>query len=198
MYVLDAEAIKRARISLTLIFINIICFITFNIILEIDYLLLFVQINSRIIDDLELWRLFTAIFLHADIFHLFSNMIALFFFGTAVENNYRRHEYLIIYFLSGLLGNIFSLILLPHHSISLGASGAIFGLIGAAFILYATGNDRTLLYLGLFYLVYFIISSFSPGINPWAHIFGLLGGILFGYLFFRLNRKKKIENNGYY
>ena len=193
MYVLDADSIKQSRITLSLIIINSFCFITFNIILPIEYILTLVQINSNIING-EYWRLFTSMFLHADIMHIFSNMIALILFGSVVENNYSKLEYLIIYFISGLIGNLFSLLLLPLNTISLGASGAIFGLIGAAFILYTVEGEKTLILLGLFYLAYFIVSSFAPGINLWAHLFGLLGGICFGYIF---SRKMKSRDYDY-
>lgn len=183
MFVLDSEDFKNAKVTLLLIFINIFCYITFNIILPED-LLLFVQINRKIIEDQEIWRIFTPIFLHIDIIHLFSNMLALLLFGATIENSriYSKIEYLFIYFLSGLIGNLFSLILLPLDSISLGASGAIFGLIGAVFILFVT-EDRSLLFLALLYVLFFIISSLEPGINLWAHLFGLLGGILIGLIF---------------
>ncbi len=190
MYVLDAENIREARITLALIFINIFSFIAFNIILPTEFIFALVQINVKILKNYEYWRLFTSMFLHADVFHIFSNMIALLLFGAAVENNYTKFEYLIIYFISGLIGNLFSLFLLPLNTISLGASGAIFGLIGAAFILFAIDGDKFLLFLGLFYLAYFIFSSFAPGINLWAHLFGLIGGIFFGYLFFRKKRDR--------
>ena len=190
MYVLDSESIKKARITQTLIIINSISFIVFNLLLPIEFILQLVQINEKIIDNGEYYRLLTSMFLHADIMHIFSNMIALLFFGTAVENNFSKIEYIIIYFISGLIGNLFSLILLPPNVISLGASGAIFGLIGAAFILFTVDGDRTIIFLGLFYLLFFIISSLAPGINLWAHLFGLIGGIGFGYIFIR--RRKKI------
>lgn len=190
MFILDAENIREARITLSLIFINIFSFIAFNIILPTEFIFAFVQINVKILKNYEYWRLFTSMFLHADVFHIFSNMIALLLFGAAVENNYTKFEYLIIYFISGLIGNLFSLFLLPLNTISLGASGAIFGLIGAAFILFAIDGDKFLLFLGLFYLAYFIFSSFAPGINLWAHLFGLIGGIFFGYLFFRKKRDR--------
>lgn len=180
--ILDSNSLRNARITLTLILINIFCFIFFNLVLPEYYILSLVQINYRITENLEIWRLFTPMFLHADVMHLFSNMIALFFFGTAVENVYTKFEYLVVYFVSGLIGNLFSLLLLPPFSLSLGASGAIFGLIGAAFIVIAR-EDQSLLFIALLYLAYFIFSSFSPGINIWAHLFGLAGGLLIGYLF---------------
>ncbi|MCK4687975.1 MAG: rhomboid family intramembrane serine protease, partial [Candidatus Lokiarchaeota archaeon] len=81
-----------------------------------------------------------------------------------------------------LIGNLFSLILLPLDSISLGASGAIFGLIGAVLVLMVT-EDRSLLFLALLYVLFFIASSLTPDINLWAHLFGLLGGVFLGYIF---------------
>ncbi len=182
MLVLDTEGIKNAKISLILIFSNIFSFIAFNLLLPIDILLLLSQINFQIINHLEVWRLITPIFLHADVLHLFSNCIALLFFGAMIENNYKRWEFAAIYFCSGVIGNVFSLFLLPLESISLGASGAIFGLIGAAFILFALKEPSLLLLSGV-YVIYFIVSSFSPGINIWAHLFGLAGGISLGYVF---------------
>ncbi|TFG16017.1 MAG: rhomboid family intramembrane serine protease [Promethearchaeota archaeon] len=190
MYVLDSESLKKAKITQTLIIINSICFLAFNVVLPIDFILQLVQINDRITNNEEYYRLLTSMFLHADIMHIFSNMVALLFFGTAVENNYSKFEYIIIYFISGLIGNLFSLLLLPPETISLGASGAIFGLIGAAFILFTIDGDKTLIFLGLLYLLIFIISSLAPGINLWAHLFGLIGGLIFGYIFIR--RKKVV------
>ena len=87
---------------------------------------------------------------------------------------------------------LFSLILLPINSLSLGASGCIFGLLGAAFILLAR-EDQSLLLLGLLYIGYFLYSSLAPGINLWAHLFGLLGGIGFGFLFTD-SQQRKYEN----
>ena len=190
MMVLDVENLKDAKITLTLVFINFFCFILSTFAVP-DVLLFFAQINRNIIENLELWRLFTSLFLHGDPMHIFSNMIALLLFGATVEtnNNISKMQYLIIYFVSGLIGNLFSLLLLPLDTISLGASGAIFGLIGVAFIIVAMDYQPLLLF-SLFYIGFFIITSFAPGINYWAHLFGLLGGVLFGYLFY--SRKRKI------
>jgi len=192
MMVLDIENLKEARITLTLIFVNVLSFIIFNLALSQEYILLLVQINRKIINEYEIWRLFTSIFLHSDPIHLFSNMIALLMFGATVEINksISKIQFLLIYFVSGLIGNVFSLLLFPLDTISLGASGAIFGLIGVAFVMIATDYPPLLLF-ALFYIGFFIVTSFTPGINYWAHIFGLLGGLLFGYLFYR--RKNKIR-----
>jgi rhomboid protease GluP len=192
MMVLDIEHLKDARITITLILINVLTFFIFNLAAPVDFFLFFVQINRRVIENYEIWRLVTSIFFHADPIHLLSNMIGLLFFGATVENNtiIKKYHYLIIYFTSGIVGSIFTLILLPLNVISLGASGAIFGLLGVAFVMIAT-DYRPLLLFTLLYLMFFVIYSFSGGINFWAHIFGLIVGVIFGY--FLYYRKRKIH-----
>jgi rhomboid protease GluP len=118
-------------------------------------------------------------------------MVSLLIFGAYVEISYSKYQFIIIYFISGLIGSFFSMLLLPLQTISLGASGAIFGLIGAAFSILIVQRDTPLIYLGLIYVFYFIFSSFAPQINYFAHIFGLVGGIIMGYLFKK--GKKSVE-----
>lgn len=191
MMVLDIESLKDARITLTLIFVNILSFFLIILAAPEEVILFLVQINRNIINEYEVWRLITAMFLHGDILHLFSNMFGLLLFGATIENNkdISKIQFLLIYFLSGLIGNLFSLFLLSPTSISLGASGAIFGLIGVVFTMIAT-DEPTLLFFAFFYIVFFIVTSFLPGINFWAHIFGLLAGIAFGYLFYTRKRNR--------
>lgn len=192
MILLDLENLKDAKITISLILLNIIFFFLFTIALPQVYILTFVQINANILYNYEIWRLITPIFLHANEIHLFSNMIALLLFGATIETNQRisRLQFLSTYVISGIIGNIFTLFLLPPNAISLGASGAIFGLIGVVLIMVATEN-RSLLPFALLYVLYFIIASISPEINIWAHLAGLLGGLLCGYFFYY--PKKKIE-----
>ena len=191
MILLDADDLKNAKITLSLILFNILFFFFFNLTVPLEKFLIFVQINRRIIENYEIWRIFTSLFLHANQLHLFSNMISLLFFGATIETNpnISKLQFLLIYLISGIIGNLFSLVLLPYDAISLGASGAIFGLIGVVLIMIATEN-RTLLPFTLMYVVYFVISSFTPGINIWAHIFGLLGGIICGYIIYYRKKLK--------
>jgi rhomboid protease GluP len=112
-------------------------------------------------------------------------MFGLFLFGIFVESSFSKTKFLIIYFVSGVIGNVFSLFLLPPYVISFGASGAIFGLIGASLIIVLREGYTPLIFIGLVYVIYFLISSFLPGINYFAHIFGLIGGLTLGYLFRR-------------
>lgn len=129
----------------------------------------------------EYYRLFTCIFLHIGIMHLLCNMYSLYVIGREVENLFGKIKYIIIFILSGIFGSIMSLAF-THNTISAGASGAIFGLLGA--LLYFGMHYRT--YLGEaikrsiipIIVVNLIIGFFAEGIDLAAHIGGLVGGVL--------------------
>jgi len=129
------------------------------------------------------WQVFTAMFVHFDILHIGFNMIGLYYFGRLNEISYSRGEYLAIYFGAGLLGNAVSLFLIPPFVETGGASGAIFGLIGS----YAARN-RNLgnIAIALVYAVFLLTASAGPGVNDFAHVFGVVGGFALGLLFTRL------------
>ena len=127
----------------------------------------------------EYYRLITGIFLHGNLPHLVFNCYALFVIGTQIENFFGKIKYLIIYLFSGLMGSLFSIIFADY--LSIGASGAIFGLMGS------------LLYFGYHYRVYLgnviksqiiplivlnLLLGLLPGIDNFAHIGGLLGGTI--------------------
>ena len=182
MFVLDAANIKNARITIFLITFNTLLFLFFSFGLE-DVFYLLVQINSKVVYDLELWRLVTSMFLHGDALHLFSNMFSLLIFGSYIELSFSKFKFVLIYFVSGFLGSLLTVFFLPLNTISLGASGAIFGLIGAALSMLILDRNKSLIILGLVYALYFVLSSFSgEGINYIAHIFGLLGGFVIAIL----------------
>jgi rhomboid protease GluP len=126
------------------------------------------------------WQPLTSIFIHFDPTHILFNMFALLYFGRLNENNFSRWQYLAIYFGAGLLGNVASLFLLPVDVPSGGASGAIFGLIGSYVAIERKANQ---LMIGLFYALYIFLLSSGPGVNIYAHLFGLIGGLLLGFAF---------------
>lgn len=123
------------------------------------------------------YRLVTAMFLHASIIHIGFNMYALWVIGTPVEQYLGKVRYVGLYFVSGLAGSAGALLLTPN-SPTLGASGAVFGILGAMMILewQATGrfagNALTWIVINL------VIDVFVPGISLGGHIGGLIGGIL--------------------
>ncbi len=131
----------------------------------------------------QYWQVFTAMFVHFDVFHIGFNMIALYYFGRLNEISYSRGEYLAIYFGAGLLGNVLSLFLIPPYLQTGGASGAIFGLVGS----YAARNRNAVsMALALFYAAFIFIESSGPGVNIYAHLFGIVGGFALGLFFTRL------------
>ena len=134
----------------------------------------------------EYWRLFTAMFLHAGIWHLAGNSFVLFIFGQQVERIYGPTRFVLLYVLSGLSGSVASYLLNPLVT-GVGASGAIFGVMGAlaAFLL---ARRETLGEMGrqsltglLVIAVFNLIYGFTqPNVDNWAHIGGLAAGFLIG------------------
>jgi rhomboid protease GluP len=107
-------------------------------------------------------------------------MIALYYFGTLNEARFRVWQYLVIYFVSGLLGNFASLFLLGPQVETGGASGAIFGFVGSYV---AIAREARHMGAALLYAVFVFIFSSGFGVNIYAHLFGLVGGIALGILF---------------
>ena len=175
---------KKPIVTYSLIFICILVFILMYVLgngSTDNYTLLVFGANVDTLTKNGDYRLFTSMFLHIGILHLLCNMYSLYIIGKEVENVFGKVKYLIIYLLSGIAGSILSLAF-NHNTICAGASGAIFGLLGA------------LLYFGYYYRTYLgatltrsiipvivlnlIIGFTSSGIDNAAHIGGLVGGIL--------------------
>ena len=129
----------------------------------------------------EYFRLVTSMFLHAGVVHIFFNLYSLYIVGAKIEDFFGKWKFLLIYLLSGIAGNLLS-IGFNSEVVSVGASGAIFGLFGA--LLYFGYTYRG--YIGsiiksqiLPIIIYNLILGFViPGIDISAHIGGLIGGIL--------------------
>jgi membrane associated rhomboid family serine protease len=123
------------------------------------------------------WRLITATFLHANIIHIAFNMLALWWLGSPVELAIGRFRFVLLYFASGLAGSAGALLFTPNQP-TLGASGAIFGLLGAGLILEwrATGK-RAGQYLTLI-VINLLFTVAVPNISIGGHLGGLVGGIV--------------------
>jgi membrane associated rhomboid family serine protease len=125
----------------------------------------------------EWWRLITSAFLHASLLHIAFNMYFLWFVGSAVEQALGRGRFLLIYFVSALAGSAGALVWTPATP-TVGASGALFGILGAALVLERQrnfvlgGSALALIVINL--LLSFTLSNISVG----GHIGGLIGGIL--------------------
>ncbi len=146
------------------------------------------QINANVWNG-EVWRLFTAIFVHADILHIFGNMFFLLIFGLRAEDMFDIKEYILIYFLSGLSGGLLTLALWPPNTVSIGASGAIFGVLGAT-IVYARHSIRQSIMGALLFALFFFVINLGPDVNYLAHLGGLATGLLIGYALATTRRYK--------
>lgn len=133
----------------------------------------------------ELWRFITPVFLHGSPAHIFFNMYALLSIGAFLERQFGHARFALLYFLGAFAGNVFSFLLTGENGYSVGASTAVFGLIGAQVIFFyqnrelfggqarqAIGNTAFIIAINLFI-------GLSPGIDNWGHIGGLLGGMVF-------------------
>jgi len=143
------------------------------------------------LDQGEWYRLITAAFLHASMIHLLFNMLVLWFIGAPVEQAIGRGRFLAIYIVSGLAGSAGAIIFSPNV-VTVGASGAIFGILGAALVLegqknYVLGGQA----LGLI-AVNLIFTFAIPNISIGGHIGGLIGGALSMLAFSRLGRTHAI------
>jgi len=185
---LEATAVKKPFfISYILIGINVLLFVLmvlfqpgFSTELSIDTLVSFgAKYNMRIADG-EYFRLLTSMFLHANLMHIVFNSLALRALGRDVEVFFGRVKFVIIYFVAGIIGALGSYMF--NDAIGVGASGAIFGLLGANLYLMTInpslykkiyGNDMLVL-LGI-NLVY---GFMNPSIDNVAHLAGMVGGYL--------------------
>ena len=148
----------------------------------------------------EYYRILTSVFLHWDIDHLISNMLILYCLGEVVEKHFGRIKYTVIYISAGILGNCLS----GWHEIyegayinSVGASGAIFGIIGALFILVCINKghlEQITMGRLLLMIIYSLYSGFvGEGINNAAHIGGFVSGMAIALLLWLFGKKKQAE-----
>lgn len=194
-----------APVNTALVLINIIVFLGLEIFgstTDISYMVeKGAMFPPYLIGRHQYYRLFTCMFLHFGYVHLAYNMLALFLLGEYVEYSFGKARYLILYLLSGLGASCFSLVfalLKANDVVSAGASGAVFGVIGA--LLYIVIHHR-----GRFYNItlpklllmigYSIFSGLtSAGIDNAAHLGGLITGFLLAVLLYRKKGDKLYEN----
>ena len=172
---------KFPMITYWLIAVNVILYVVPILFGQYNDLINGYSIWGPAIREGQYYRLLTGIFLHGGIFHLLFNCYALYVIGAQVENYLGRVKFLIIYLVAGISGALFSMIFGGNYA-SIGASGAIFGLMGA------------LVYFGYHYRVYLgnvvksqiiplivlnlILGFCLSGVDNFAHIGGLIGGTL--------------------
>lgn len=165
------------------IIVYIICgFIGGNIVeINTEVLALIGQFNIYVLKYGFWWQLITAIFVHVNIIHLLFNTFWIYVLGCRVEKIFGKIPYLAVYFLSGLFGNILTLLILPPLTISAGASGAIFGIFGAL-IMFEGVRGRGI-FVALIYAFLIFMMNVGFGINIVAHLGGLIVGLIVGYVY---------------
>jgi len=149
----------------------------------------------------EYWRLLTNIFLHGGLMHVLFNMYALFFVGIFLEPVMGTAKYILVYLFTGIIASIASA---WWHvaTVSVGASGAIFGLYGVFFALltvnvFSKDLKKSFLISTAIFIVYNLIYGLTGGIDNAAHIGGLLSGLLLGYMMYpSLKNKIKQDESG--
>lgn len=191
------SAAAGSWVNIALILINVILFIICTFTGDLLYNIGAFSVNN-IIEDNEWYRVLSSMFLHADFGHLISNMLILYYIGNVVEKHVGHLSYIILYFLSGFIGSVFSAgyeLFTGIYISSVGASGAVFGIEGALLML-------ALLHKGeladvtagriVFTIVFALYCGFTSSyVNNAAHVGGVLTGFLTAGIFWLLSPKLK-------
>jgi len=172
---------KKPIVTYTLIAINVLIFVLQAFFGFNSFLINAFAVYGPYIRMGEYYRLLSGAFLHADIFHIFFNMYALYVLGSQAEGFFGKFKFLAIYLFSAITASLLS-ILLNIDGVSVGASGSIFGILGA--LLYFGYNFRV--YLGNtlvrqilpIVLINLLFGFMIPSVDNFAHIGGLVGGFL--------------------
>ena len=205
---------KRKRlfnfnINFLLIIINVVCFILFSILISInaDFLNYIALKPSNITTNFYFWTFLTSMFMHAGFFHLFVNMFSMLFIGNLIERIIGKKRFISFYLLAGLFaGFLFVLVSLffPSENVyAVGASGAIFGLIGLlmvlipnlpVYIMFIPIPIKMKYAAPAMLFILWLISFFgNVPVGNTAHLGGLIFGLIYGFYL-----RKKYKNKTKY
>ena len=137
------------------------------------------------VDPSQSWRLLAAMFVHIGLQHFVLNMVTLYFLGRIAEDLFGSKAFLVLYILSGLMGNLFVMTFSPEV-VAAGASTALFGIFGAIASLRFIARSPYIQYLSQSYTSLILINilfSFMPGISLAGHLGGLVGGGILAFVF---------------
>lgn len=192
---------KKPFITVGIIVINVIVFFIMEFLgdTEDSYFMAThgAMYPEYILNDGEYWRIFTATFLHFGINHLMNNMVVLGCSGNILEDALGHVKFLILYLISGIGAGVLSYLQMVHYedyAVSAGASGAIFGVIGALLwiVVRNKGRYETLTGKGLLFMIAltFYYGITEGGVDNWDHAGGLIMGFLLAIIFYR----KRVKN----
>jgi membrane associated rhomboid family serine protease len=139
------------------------------------------------------WTIVTAMFVHASFWHIFANMLTLYFFGSYFSRLVGRGRFLLVYFAGGIIGNLLFWALAPPNSLAVGASGAVFAIAGGLVVMQP--RLPVIIFplpvpIPLFVAVIggFLLLSFMPLVAWQAHLGGLIVGLIAGFIIRRRER----------
>lgn len=190
--------IKNLNLTNKLIITNIFLYIIFKLLIKLKVIgLNFIALNPyNFIHGKYIWTILTSIFMHANFMHILVNMLTLFFVGTLIEQIIGRKRYLWFYLISGLFSGLLFILsgFISYSnmvSYAVGASGALFGLIGLLIIL--TPNLPVYIMFiplpvkmkyagpGMLILLWFMSIGLGLPIGNFAHLGGLIAGLIYGF-----------------
>jgi membrane associated rhomboid family serine protease len=200
---------NRIKANTLLILINVICFVIFSAVIflkifDLDYIAIK---PSNILSGNFLWTLLTSMFMHAGFFHIFANMFSLLFIGGLVERILGKKRYVWFYLFSGLFSGLFFVLIsflfkIDLDTYAVGASGALFGLVGLLMVV--TPNLPVYIMFipipvkikyaapGILIILWLISAIGNIPIGNTAHFGGLIAGLIYGfYLKTRYRNKTK-------
>lgn len=160
----------------------------------LQYLFPQMQIESRfgmyaasVLQGHEYWRLITPMFVHFGLMHIVVNSVVLYYMGKQCEWAFGHVRFLIVYLLSGFMGNLLSMTFNDPHTLSAGSSTAVFGLFGAFLVVARHFPENPAMQMmmkqfGMFVILNFVFDLVDTTIDIWGHLGGLLGGALIAYI----------------
>lgn len=194
------EEFRKEPVTFILILINVLVFLVSDLTgysQDVMHMLdLGAAYTPLITEGGEVYRLFTSMFLHFGIAHLLNNMLVLFVLGSRLERAAGKIRFLVIYLLGGVAGNVISLLLeldSGDYSVSAGASGAVFAVMGAMIYIVVRNRGwledlswRQIVVMALFSLYFGFASS---GVDNAAHVGGLISGCILAVILYHPRRR---------
>ena len=183
------------KIKYYALWLSLICIIVFVLQLSFQGFTDFFVLNGSL--PYEIWRFFSSIFLHGSLSHIISNLFALALFGTILESITGSRRFLLIFVSAGIIANA---IAINFYPLSLGASGAIYGILGALIILrpmmvvWVYSLPMPLFVAGILWVGAGVLGLFAPSnVGDIAHLSGIAIGFVFG-IFYRARISKYLDN----
>ena len=194
------EEIKKEPITVLFILLNILIFLVVDFTGGSENTAHMIECGAAypplILENGEIYRLFTCMFLHFGIEHLLNNMLVLFVLGSRLEQVIGKIKFLLIYLIGGVLGNVISLLIelrTQDFAVSAGASGAVFAVMGAMIYIVIRNKGwlgdlsmRQILVMAAFSLYFGFAST---GVDNTAHVGGMVSGFFLAVIFYHPGRK---------